>query len=1215
MALAPYREDIEEFGDAGNEYEQGTQFPLGLDSFGDWRNASFETLRSLFAGDQDTMLKAFRMLFLANVRKDIIEEACQAHKARVSIGAEWRHVPVIDVWPAINEPEQAVIQPVTLILSRSIIAPAVAAVSVLGQFHIVQEFWNGAPCYVLGAVAANTRVPLPGAPGSVGGVPLLQTQIVLGSGSQAPGGDFSTTAMYGGFYQIPALQTPPPVDSSGDLPPYGTAWANNNYLFVPGYLTPITSPINSAQSSASYNSVLVSMDAQWQPNASMNLANAYETGRMLLCRGLVQVNSSATGIVSTGSGTVGQVNSVAIAGATQAWIRGQDSKAAETNQLSGTYAFDKQGGLVFGQGTQVISELQVVNYYLTSGNSAGGKKLNFDQVTLYASGISGSTNGNIYQCTTPAQATGPGPFTRNGVCDVQTGAFANVRFYSAAWNISMQYAQQQQLLPSQVQIGNLISNVYPQSIFSSANCNSYSTVVRVGFDPLPQNLLPTYVCKWQYSMGMTSSGDVGYMVHIFGQIRSDGTMGFYSQFEGMGCVGKTMADPSNSISQPFGIIPAGMRNSYMWTSEVEFPRITENGVEVINTAWTYLGSLAFLLAFPNAIVDYSCEVIVPQLYLSGAILPAAWCMLESLQPQQNLMVTIGQTWQVVANAATRTTQYGISGLSHPPMSRAFSDFLRMAFKDSNLNWFSNSDTMQTFYQKIATVMQVQSPDDMWRFFADLKVLRTESVAKMLLHHSPHASGHFLSNIVKRVMQSGIASKIGDAVLPQIVAYAEDAVSKMANQILRKRSREEETERTERPRITMQRESMPQADSGIWSNGPDMDYDEDDEEQMPQDSQPTAYAAAGYLDKDGKMEFFPGSLNGRDGSGFRVPGACWINIDKFGLHQTFKTVRRPNKKTEKVLFSELDMSHLLASFSNEDSNTKGGKFTLIPLVEFPKRRQRIWNIVAPTMDGLREAYEVEVKMENELKKTSTLPMSVYRTMNVYLIDEKTATIIPTEYGRKTKLPFNQGLILYQPPDSDEQYPLSNAAINKIFGPRFREMREYLKIRKHALSKKRLDPAREATEHERTQAFDIADGFVERLRNKIIETMRDDNDLPRQGRKQIGDSDIDGNFMLTRVLSVTNTILLLPPENKSRRYEEGVFTQKDAEDVLGKRLGGEKHYTPWLPSLGLGPEEVTAIQDRSKQRLAGIKANPLLQWGGMRSRRTPLAVTVAETEQPI
>ena len=1154
----------------------------GLQSFGDWKNATAATLEQLFAGDKQTMLDCFRMMMLGNIKRGTIEEACNSQKVKLDLANEWTEVPTVNAWPAYNETDQTVTQPVTLILSKSLETPAATSVAVVGQIHIVQEFWMGAPTYVLGAVGSRTMVPLPGSPGLFPGVPLLQTQIILGAGSQIEGGDWGTSAMYSGLYQMPSLQTPPPAVGN-NLPPYtDPAWLGNKYLFVPGWITPVVVPSNAASNSSTYSSVLVSMASDWQPNTSIILPNFYDQGRMLSCRGIVQVNSSATGIVSTGSGTVGQVNTVAVGGVTQAWIKGQDRKSSETNQLSGTYTASSQGGLSFSQGPQIIRELQFIDYYLASGNAVGGKKLIADTLSLPASGISGTnTNGNIYQCTTPVQVGNAGPFIRNGVVDVQTGAFYAVRWYSPNWNIELSFAQNQSLASNQVQLGSAtvpgLCNLYPQSIFSSDNCNSYSRAVRVAIDPLPQNLLPRFTCRWDYGMGMTSAGDVGYMVHVFMNLRSDGTAAYTSAFDGMGCIGKATSDPSNPYYAPFGIIPGGMRNTYFWTTQVQFPRTLQNGEPIIDTAWTWIGSLAFLNNFPNAIVEYSCEITVPQLYLSGAQLPAAWCMLESLQPGQNVQLVIGQTWQVVATAATRSTQLGISGLAHPPMSAGFAEFLRMVYKDQSLDFFSNSETMQTLYKKIGMVMQITTPREMFDFFAEMKVLRASSVMPMLLGHRQQTgevsgAGGFMG------MGKGMMRKIAEFVLPQAKQAAMQMVEAFAKDFARKRMRE--------PAQIGWAPEQPSASGNVWAAGDDCNADGDvwgggevwgegnmlgqtANSRPPIDSDDSdVEAAGGAFNRATKhLLLVGGSLNGWAGSGFQVPGAPWVGLNKFGLHARYEQGSDAMGNPVKQLVASHDMSKLLEAFSRQ----AGPQFRMMKLVD-------VFNLIKKNgpqeFEGISACITLEQKLEREVAGGDKL----MRSLNLYLVDgQGNEKEITNAYWRGGRLPFNQGIVLYYPTPQSEPIPLSSATVRKIFKHRFEELKEWLKTEDQVRGNQPA-PSRPASHDELKKAHTIAARSYRRLTKRIASS----------GREYGIDYPAATGIQILLMMIRRTEALIDAPYTGGRQFVEGAFTKAELENLAKK----PKKLVSYLPNHGLSVAAIAALERAKPQAPAVLPQQPAL-----------------------
>ena len=569
------------------------------ESYNKWQTASPEMLRTLFSGDPEEMLHLLRWLFMGSVPKADIFQAAKANGIELKM-TDWNEIGPVNWKPAINEVQQTVVQPQTLTLNFSIPQPTSIGngptYAVIGNFHIVQEFWFGAPAYILGEVKSRTVIPLPGN---------LQQQVILGPGSQAePQLGFGGTVMYSNLFGMPQLITPPPGDNNGNLPPYSnSAWSSGNVLLynAVGLSPAIAGP--SVSQSNTYNSVLVSYDGSVQFQKALNLQSFYSLGRMISCMGFIQLNSSATGVVTTGSATAAQVNSTAVNGMTQAALTAQDPKFAQTNQLSSTYNTGETGGLWFGQTTQVLQELQTIDYYLANGNSSGGKVLSFDELFIPASGVSGtSLGGTIYQAATPVQNTLPGPFNRNGITDVQTGVFYAVRWYSPSWNINLQYAQSPSLEPNTCQVGNFVCNLYPQKVLSTNIVNTYGQATAVRFPAIPQYLLPKFSAKWEYGMGMVNNSDLGYWVHIFGQIASDGSFRFTSSFEGMGKVGSSGADGSG-VSGPSGIIPCGMHNTYKNETQVEFPRQIDDNGPTIDTAWTWLGTLAFLLNMPNAAMN------------------------------------------------------------------------------------------------------------------------------------------------------------------------------------------------------------------------------------------------------------------------------------------------------------------------------------------------------------------------------------------------------------------------------------------------------------------------------------------------------------------------------------------------------------------------------------------------------------------------------------
>jgi len=297
-----------------------------------------------------------------------------------------------------------------------------------------------------------------------------------------------------------------------------------------------------------------------------------------------------------------------------------------------------------------------------------------------------------------------------------------------------------------------------------------------------------------------------------------------------------------------------------------------------------------------------------------------------------------------------------------------------------------------------------------------------------------------------------------------------------------------------------------------------------------------------------------------------------------------------------------MTNLLESFSSEYAG--GPKFVLQKLTQME---------INTHFRGLLGVKAEEIKLEKELGPN----VAVYRAMTLYTIGDDETKLVPMVYARKAKLPFNQGIVYFKPAEEEGLYPLTSTAVNKIFGPRFREAREFLKIHRHAVHSSRPKPDRKASEMERSNAFEIATNSIDRLRKKIYETLFEDSadgDVLRTNRVRYDNikspEDIGAVFMNLQVMRQTNAILISTPSDQTRRIQEGVMT----EDAARRRFGTRpSNISGWLPDSGYDATGLDALTAAARTRREDWSRPQLPPGTGTAEQTTGLLPTGGEGTQ--
>lgn len=683
-----------------------------------FRNASAKSFAQMMEGDPDQMLMLIKSLYMGGLDANDVRQALRTQdipESKKNMIAGKKIQPMCP-WEAYNTTQQVSTQQVEETLNMTIAKRGDLAVSAPGNYIYMKQFWAGAPTGMFAEIPNGRIIPLPGAFGS--GTPQFGMQIIFGSGSQTLGGIDPATGMYGGLWGIPALQVP----TSALIQPPNTAQGNGGiFLIKPQAITPYVVP----GANPAYTAVMVRLSADNQPQRSVSLSDDYTEGRMIVCTGKQSLNMNITSTVTSGSGTISQVQTTRIAGITQAALRQQGGdKAAYTDYMGSSIINGDQvcNGLRFIQSTQVLQEMQPVDFNKVGGSGLAGIIQDLDQVYLPPSGISGThlashNAGQGYQAAVPAQTGPQGPFLLNGIYDKMTGAYMAGRFYSDRFSIAFEYAQSPSLNITACRVGDAdlgvaICNTYPQTILSQDNCNTYSKVKNIQLPVVDELFPPEYRLEWTIGMGAARSMSFGNAVDLWIQILPDGSPNFVSRTSGLGVWGLTGADASNPTFGPSGIIVGGMPQTQIWIHKPKHPE----GENVSIYEYTYAGTLFLFNSMSDA--QMTCQVSLQgsNLYDTGVNYPAVMSRIDGAVENQFMTINVVEYWEVVANEQTNAILKG-QQIQPPMVDDGFARLLKALWADNELKWFSNCFVNNVYMSNVAEVAMWETIDDMWEFFA------------------------------------------------------------------------------------------------------------------------------------------------------------------------------------------------------------------------------------------------------------------------------------------------------------------------------------------------------------------------------------------------------------------------------------------------------------------------------------------------------------------
>ena len=683
-----------------------------------FRNASAKSFAAMMEGDPDQMLMLIKSLYMGGLDSNDVRQALRTldiPESKKNMIAGKKIQPMCP-WEAYNTTQQVSTQQVEETLNMAIIKRGDLAVSAPGNFIYMKQFWAGAPTGMFAEIPNGRVIPLPGAFGS--GTPQFGMQIIFGSGSQTMGGVDPATGMYGGLWGIPALQVP----TSASIQPPNTAQGNGGiFLIKPQSITPYVQP----GANPAYTAVMVRLSSDNQLQRSESLSDNYTEGRMICCTGKQSLNMNITSTVTSGSGTISQVQTTRIAGITQAALRQQGGdKAAYTDYMGSSIVNGDQvsNGLRFIQSTQVLQEMQPVDFNKVGGSGLAGIIEELDVIYLPPSGVSGTwgasaTSGQGYQAAVPAQTGLQGPFLLNGIYDKMVGAYMAGRFYSDRFSIAFEYAQSPSLNITACRTGDptltsAICNTYPQQILSQDNCNTYSKVKTVQLPVVDELFPPQYHLEWTIGMGAARSMSFGNAVDLWVQILPDGSPNFTSRTTGLGVWGLTGADSSNSTFGPTGVIVGGMPQTFQWEHKPKHPE----GEDVSIYEFTYAGTLFLFNSMADAQMTCTVSLQGDNLYDTGVNYPAVMSRIDGAVEGQFMTINVNEYWEVVANEQTNAIVKN-QQIQPPMVDDGFARLLKALWADNELKWFSNCFVNSVYMSNVAEVACWETIDDMWEFFA------------------------------------------------------------------------------------------------------------------------------------------------------------------------------------------------------------------------------------------------------------------------------------------------------------------------------------------------------------------------------------------------------------------------------------------------------------------------------------------------------------------